>query len=66
MELEPFHLEPLTVLLRLDLGAFVLPHDHGRWGARNLAHDVGVVAFIELLRARSFLEGDLLCGQSRR
>lgn len=51
----------LTVFVKLDLGALILPNDGRRWRADHITNDVSVVAFVELLGAGSALEGDLFC-----
>lgn len=56
-------LRQLTIFGELDREAFVFPNDGGRWRTDDVTDDVGVVAFIELLRAWSVLEGDFLCGR---
>lgn len=56
-------LRQLTIFGELDREAFVFPNDGGRRRTDDVTDDVGVVAFIELLRAWSVLEGDFLCGR---
>lgn len=53
----------LTIFGELDREAFVFPNDGGRRRTDDVTDDVGVVAFVELLRAWSVLEGDFLCGR---
>lgn len=61
--LENVYLNWLTVFGDLDLGALVLPNDGGGRWTGHITNDVSIIAFVELLRAGSTLEGDLFCGR---
>ena len=61
--LEHLYLDWLTIFGTLDPGAFMLPNDGGWRRTNHIADYAGVIAFVELLRAGSTLEGDLFCRQ---